>query len=959
MKRFWVFVIISIVALGIGFTVFRFMSKDEILYVNQTVFEVNSGENIKLSVVSENLKAGTTITATSNNESIIEKVNDFEFKAKNGGSTTITVTSNKAGFLPVNIQITVGDGNSATPFFIKNAADLAKIGTERIEGGESLIYPLTSNYKLTADFSLSSDSWVAIGVNDDAGFTGVFDFNGHTISNLNIATATNGYASLFAKIGNGGYIKGASIYSSTISADANYSAVVAGINYGTIETATIRNVNISNARENAYVGGIVGLNKGIITKSLVLNDAAKLIVARGNGSVAGGVAGASIIETINDVVSITRCGAETSVSAVEAVGGVVGYNKGAIIENCYAGSISNDFVITAAVSTKAGGVVGHNEYASIGSSSAIRSYVADTYSAMQFANLSSSNFGGIIGKNDNFDSDVNYNVIYGNYYSSEINNGMNGIGLDSTPATTDELGIYAKTTDELKNQSTYYSFRNENGINNYWQFNEGVWSINSENGLPKLTFAVNYVSSRVQNFASPNEVNNSNFVSKLTNADTHTIYKLTSNIVLKSQEGFVPFDFNGKLYCPLDDNGEPQFKITLIIDTESGVNNGYATIFSKLGQGAQLENIKVEATIGDILTADHISALVGLNQGNLENCSATGTLTTGKSSDTIYISGLVAENNGNINNSKSSVFIDYSSSPNLIYAGGICAYNTSTIQNVNNIGNISILSSNEAFIGGVTGYSSGAIAKSANRGSISGNLNAKDAYIGGIAAYLAQNANAKMTYCGSYGELYGSNVGGLVGISIGSIENCYSNASITGVKIGGLAYNIKQGTSNAPSYIKNSMTDNAQLFGENASSIVCGVVYQIDVIESHLAYCEKIFSSSRFSGDGKFYYETTSNIRGKSTWGQAPYIDENAFNNSIHVERSENIERQTSNFEFSWDNFFSIEWSFWLKGKHDIPVTEEQAKGSDNYKVFYDNNYKTSDWLFNPGEYPMIKDVAK
>ena len=156
------------------------------------------------------------------------------------------------------------------------------------------------------------------------------------------------------------------------------------------------------------------------------------------------------------------------------------------------------------------------------------------------------------------------------------------------------------------------------------------------------------------------------------------------------------------------------------------------------------------------------------------------------------------------------------------------------------------------------------------------------------------------------------------------------------------------------------MTDGSQLFGESSNSKVCGVVYQIDVVETHLAYCEKIFSSSKFSGYGKFYFETTSNIRGKSTWGQASYIDENAFNNSLYVTRSGDIERQNANFDnLSWDTLF--EWSMWLKGKNDTPISDDQARGNtaDGFKVFLDNNFKTSDWAFVTGEYPKVLNVAK
>ena len=956
MKRFLVFVIISIITLGIGFTVFRFMSKDEILYVTQTVFEVNSGENIKLDIVKENLKSNTTITAESNNDSIVEKVDDFEFKAKNGGTTTITVTSNKTNFMPVTIQITVGDGKLSTPFYIKDAEALKKIGSEQVSGGETYIYPLTSNYKLTADFELGDETWTPIGANSDVGFTGTFDFNGHRISNLNITSATNGFAGLFATVGNGGYIKGANIFNSAISANANYCGTVAGVNYGRIEAGVITNASIEDNLENAYVGGVVGLNHGTITKTTIVNDISKSISARGNGSVAGGIAGASVLKTLNDSVSITRCSAETSLTAVKAVGGIVGENAGAVVENCYAGALDTNYVISAGVAT-AGGIVGLNRYVIINSSSPIKSYVCDTYSVMNFVNANNNLVGGIVGTNDNFDADVNYNRLFGNYYSGEINNGINPIGSNPRIATSTELGIYTKNTADLKQRSTYFSFE-DRGMNLYWQFDEGVWTI-AEDSLPTLSFDINYVSSRAMNYTSANEIDNNNFVSVLsTTEDIQTPYKLTQDIVLKSAEGFTPFEFNGKLYSPLDEDGNPLFKIVLIINTPEGVKDGVAAIFSKLGANAQLTNIKVEVQINTILDADHISAIAGINEGVLDNCSATGTITTEKASEKIYIAGLVAENLGTLNNCKSAVAINYDKTPNLLYVGGIVAYNTNTIQNSTNNGNITTNSSTEAYIGGVVGYSSGAILKSANHGSITGNINANNSYFGGIAGILAQNANARMNYCGSYGEIKGSNVGGLVGISMGAINNCYSSASITGVKIGGLAYNIKQGTETNPSYMSNCMTDGSQLYGENSNSVVCGVVYQIDVIESHLAYCHKIFSSSKFSGEGKFYYESSSNIRGKSSWGQASYIDENAFNNSIHVERAGNIERQNANFDtLTWDTW--TEWSMWLKGKHDITVTEEQAKGSDGYKTFTENNYNVTDWEFEIGEYPMLKNVAK
>lgn len=960
MKRFWVFVIICVVALGIGFTVFRFMSKDEVLYVNQTVFEVNSGENIKLGIVAENLKSGTTVSAMSNNDSVVEKVGDFEFKAKNGGTTTITVSSNKKDFVPVTVQVTVGDGLLATPFFIKNAADLAKIGTEKVEGGQSLKYPLSSNYKLTASFALPGDSWNAIAKNDNAGFTGTFDFNGHEITNLNVTDGT--YAGLFAKIGLGGIVRNAKLSGISLSANAEYSGALACINFGRIENAEITNITITNGATNAYVGGLVGLNNGVITKSYVNNSgfSSRAITATGEGSVVGGIAGASILENLDSTVSISRSYAKVSVTGVKAVGGIVGQNTASIVENCYAGSLAEDFLISGGSSTNAGGIAGLVDFKQFNSSTQIISYVGDSYSVMKFNPSNSSATGAIIGKNDNYNSGINYNIFFGNYYSTETNSGINGIGLDAQPAAIENVGVYGKTTQELKAQATYFSFFDKkSGAAMNWQFAEGVWTIVEGSTLPELSFTINYVTSRVQNYATENSIDNSNFVDKLTSGNNQIVYTLNENIVLKSEDGYSPIDFNGKLTCPLNENGEPLYTITLIINTPEGVNDGAVAVFRTLGQNAQLTNIKVIVTVRDILESNHVAAIAAYNNGNIDNCSAIGTITTDATSGTIYLAGLVAENNGNIANSISSVSVTYEKSPTLVYVGGVSAYSTGSITNSRNNGGLTINGRTTMYVGGVAGYASGAIVKSSNHGVIMGNVEASNAYFGGITAYLAQTADAKMTYCGSHAEIHGSNVGGLVGISMGAIENCYSSASLSGHYVGGLAYNIKQGTEQNRSYIKNSMTDNSMLTGEKSTSIVCGAVYQIDVSEAHLAYCEKIFTSAKFTGDGQKYYETISNIRGGNKTGQSvySYIDADAFNNSIHVERTGDIERSTADFSWSWDNWF--QWDMVRKGKTDIQISEEVAKGSEGFAVFTDNNYSTSIWNFVAGSYPTISGVAE
>ena len=955
MKRFWVFVIICVVALGLGFTVFRFMTREEILYVNQTVYEVNNGENFNLDIVKKDLKAGTEVYIDVQNTSIVRMTDDTEnynFKALSGGSTTIVVTSNLKGFNPVNIQVTVGDGNYATPFLIKNQEQLSKIGTTtNLENGESLTYPLSSSYKLVSNIVLTGD-WTPIGANDEDGFTGNFDFNGKTISNLSVSYNNSNNVGLFSKIGTNGYVKGANLSATTITANSQNVGTLAGVNAGTIESAIIDYSNITNTVIDANVGGLVGLNNGTILKSQVKNSALNV---SGSNNATGGVAGSSILSSKKSVATIMRSSAEVSITteSSKAVGGVVGYMAGSTVENCYAGSLKTDCVITSGDGTYAGGIAGIVEYASFGEKSEnnIKSNVADTYSVMQFSNSTTSVMAGIVGYNKNYKSDTNHNIIYGNYFSTDVNPNINGIFTQVNAISGDDYGVYGKTTEELKTKSIYYSFMDSRNEAQYWQFAEGVWTIEEGVYVPQLSFAVNYISSRVQNYASPADITNDNFVEKLSNADSQIKYILKENIYLSSERGYKPFDFNGKLTCPLDEQGNPQFKIYLEIISNDGVDSGCAALFKTLGQNASLSNIVVNATIRDITNADHVASLAAYNHGVVDTCFAENTISTDYNGQKLFLAGLIAENHGKILSSQSSVEITYEKSPSEVLAAGITSYNVNTIQNCNNNGKISVTGKpGTGYVSGIVGVSGGAVVSCANHGEVYGNTEANDMIFAGVVGYLGSSADSVVRNCANYEQVTGSNVAGLVGVSLGSIENCMVGQLIlVGKKVAGLVYNLKLG------YMKNSMTSKTNI---DASNIGCGAVYNIDVSDNHTAYCEYIFSSCNFSGEGTFYYESASNIRGDSSdiLHLVSAIDENAFNHCIHVARSGEIERQ---------NYSAIidQWTVTTNGVPDIEISDDQATGTDgSYSIFINNSYSTSIWLYNSstiGSYIQVRDVAK
>ena len=963
MKRFWVFVIICVVALGSGFTVFRFMTKEEIIRVNQASYEVNSGENIVLDIETKNLKPGTKVYVDVQNPNIVTQTGDeYNFKAGKGGTTSIIITSNLDGFIPVSIQVTVGDGNFATPFLIKDQDQLAKIGTaHNTSEGESLKYPLTSCYKLTDDISISG-SWTPIGNGDENGFTGNFDFAGKTISNLSV-TDSFVSAGLFAKIGTNGYVKDAKLQNITISSNATKVGALAGENDGTVEFANAQGVTINCSTANAYVGGLVGLNSGLVTKSQIFTST---VTSTGANSYVGGLIGASILTSTKTNALVTRSSAECNLgtSNAFAVGGLVGAIKGSSIENCYAGNLKSACNITSSSSSWVGGIVGVCKYAEVDSRN-IRSNVADTYSIMKFVNPVLETCGEIVGDNEFDPSDPeNYNRIYGNYFmksddtdsSTTVLRGVATYIENSQEASTEEKpGTYATKLEDLKKQTTYKSFGNYN-----WQFDsEGVWVMPNDD-LPKLSFVVNYVSSRITYYVSPSELTSGNFSDVLKNADALTTYRITQNIYLS--EDYIPFDFNGRLTCnKLDSNGKPTVKIYLALKKETNVNDKCVAVFKTLGSNAYITNVAVVITISGIRTADHVAGLAAYNDGVIENCYVEDNNEAGISSDyadsTLYLGGLVAENRGKIINSKSSVTIQYSLSPVNLYCGGIAGWSSNTITRCTNNGSIYVTGragekrdnreAGAGYVGGICGATKAELSYCINKGEITGQTEASSTYYAGVIGYITSDSDAVVSYCVNAAKVSGSNVGGIAGVSLGAIEYCsVTRILLTGKYIGGLVYSIKLG------YMKNSMTNDTAI---DASQVGCGAVYHIDITSSHDAYCQYIFSSCEFMGSGENYYESQSLIRGEvnGLFGLVKRpVDKQAFANCIHVKRDGDVIRSR----------FPRSILYGLSGEcEDIEISVSQANGSDgSYGIFIENGYNSSYWLYNTdtiGSYIKLRNL--
>lgn len=227
---------------------------------------------------------------------------------------------------------------------------------------------LSENYRLTADLDLAGVSFPGIGTAAFP-FTGVFDGQGHTISNAAISgTANTGFFGVIK----GATIKNLTLEHATVTGTGNVGVLagwaqteldkddmgdgkanlignchvsgavagteavggLVGLNGGESDPDTLfsissaidkctADVDVTVTGRGSKVGGLVGNNSGVITKSASLGD-----VHAENASMVGGLAGESYDGSIYD------SHAEGNVTGSSHTGGFAGSSSG-VVRNCY------------------------------------------------------------------------------------------------------------------------------------------------------------------------------------------------------------------------------------------------------------------------------------------------------------------------------------------------------------------------------------------------------------------------------------------------------------------------------------------------------------------------------------------------------------------------------------------------------------------------------------------------
>lgn len=204
---------------------------------------------------------------------------------------------------PVSAFSGTGSGTSASPYIVTTVTQLNEVRDD-----------LGAYYQLGADINLGSSGWTPIGSYTDASvnspFTGVFDGNGHTISNLQINSQDSSYLGLFGYIADDAVIENLRLTNVEITG-ANYlGALVGYAQYSTITNCYSQ----GKVTGTDFVGGLIGYAYDYT----IISDCHSSIEISGEKQV-GGLIGKTSVSSITDSY------ASGSVLGKGNVGGLVGF----------------------------------------------------------------------------------------------------------------------------------------------------------------------------------------------------------------------------------------------------------------------------------------------------------------------------------------------------------------------------------------------------------------------------------------------------------------------------------------------------------------------------------------------------------------------------------------------------------------------------------------------------------
>ena len=314
--------------------------------------------NSNISYVNVTITAGTTVYKKNNMYSVnvmsiigssYSDLNDIKIhidsvaiKGKTSSSNVVDIVNNGDRNLNytdyyVNALFAGGNGEHDNPYTISCLRHLENIHKTKYYDEIDGWYVGGYFFKMLNNISLSGVAWTPFGTGVQA-FTGTFDGNNYTISNLSLnitnSTFNDHYYGLFTICK--AFIKNLKVTNVSISVSnsaTNYSVVVgavSGINYFSMENVHVSGTIVGNGRVD--IGGLAGSAEGDF-----YNCSSSMNIT--GGYTIGGIVGSSS----GDIEGCNYSGIMTYSSKFsdnDCIGGIVGdYSEGGIINCSFTGKI--------------------------------------------------------------------------------------------------------------------------------------------------------------------------------------------------------------------------------------------------------------------------------------------------------------------------------------------------------------------------------------------------------------------------------------------------------------------------------------------------------------------------------------------------------------------------------------------------------------------------------------------
>ncbi len=668
----------------------------------------------------------------------------------------------------VSLQSESGEGRALKPaddgvYQIATAEELWDFA-ELVNDGET-----DANAILTADIDLNDQPWYPIGTS--SGYSGNFNGDDHTISGLYIKNTSSDtdYQGFFGYVGSSGKIENLSVSGSVSGND--YVGGIAGDNRGSVEDCDFT----GSVSGNNYVGGVVGLNRGSVINCTNTGS------VKGSGNRVGGVVGYNNGGTVKNCYNTGNISGNISYNdSGNHVGGVVGYNSGSV-ENCHnIGSVSGNSYV--------GGVVGVNS-----------STVKNCYNTGSVKG-SGIYVGGVVGNNGGSVTNCyNTGEVSGNYVGGVV--GMNNSGDSSASASVTNCYNTGTVTGNRVGGVVGYNISSVTNCYNTGSVTVtgsdgrvgGVVGLNSSSDVSgTVTDCYFLQQGELQGIgdgsgtAGATAVKDLNELCEKFKDDTWTTSPFYNHPVLQANpEGGLgtathPYEIktidqletfrnlvnrggaganaHAKLMNDIDLNGNATNQWTPIGNS----SNEYSGTFN--GNGKTISGLYIDSE------ANYQGLFGYVYGGTVKDLTVSGNVSGSNS-----VGGVVGYNfSGTVTNCA------FSGSVSGNHVGGVVGDNFGTVENCYNTDKVS----GSTWVGGVVGYNGGPVKNCYNTGAV----NSSGSYVGGV---VGQNSSSgTVENCHNIGEVSGSGwyVGGVVGDNGGTVENCYNTGSVsgTGNRVGGV-----------------------------------------------------------------------------------------------------------------------------------------------------------------------------